>query len=136
MQIFQKFSARFARTSYFLFFLNSLQSFGILKHFFSNISINSLTKPTSIKCIHIPGFSNINHFIPAIKLYIIHKWTVIYPPVAWVQLLYKVPTLYQKCLELHDFVPIFLKIFWGRTPRPPPLFRVFLRVCFDKYLQC
>ena len=30
-----------------------------------------------------------------------------------------VESAYQKCLALHDFVPIFLKIFWGRTPRPP-----------------
>ena len=27
---------------------------------------------------------------------------------------------YQKCLELHDFVPIFLKKIWGMNPRPPP----------------
>ena len=32
-----------------------------------------------------------------------------------------VQSAYQKCLELHDFVPIFLKFFWGRTPRPPSL---------------
>ena len=31
-----------------------------------------------------------------------------------------VQSAYQKCLELHDFVPTFLKIFWGRTLRPPP----------------
>ena len=30
-----------------------------------------------------------------------------------------VHSAYQKYLELHDFVPIFLKFFWGRTPRPP-----------------
>ena len=120
MQIFPKFFARFARKSYFLiFFSNSLQSFGILKHLFTYISINFLTKPTSINAFScIPGFSNINHFIQAIKLYIIHRLTVIYPPVAWVQLLYK--SAFQKCLELHDFVPIFLKIFWGRTPHPLP----------------
>ena len=31
-----------------------------------------------------------------------------------------VQSAYQKCLELHDFVPIFFKIFWGSTRRPPP----------------
>ena len=31
-----------------------------------------------------------------------------------------VQSAYQKCLELHDFVPIFLKFSWGRTPRKPP----------------
>ena len=31
-----------------------------------------------------------------------------------------VQSAFQKCLELHDFVPIFFKIFRGRTPRPPP----------------
>ena len=50
VQIFPKFSARFARKSYFLiiFFSNSLQSFGIFKHLFTYILINFLTKPTSI----------------------------------------------------------------------------------------
>ena len=47
-----------------------------------------------------------------------------------------VQSAYQKYLELHDFVPIFLKIFWGGDPRPPSLFRVFLRACFDKYWHC
>ena len=28
-----------------------------------------------------------------------------------------VQNVYQKCLELHDIVPIFLKFFWG--PDPP-----------------
>ena len=32
-----------------------------------------------------------------------------------------VQSAYQKWLELHDFVPIFLKFFWGSTPNPPPL---------------
>ena len=27
---------------------------------------------------------------------------------------------YFSCLELHDFTPFKPKIFWGRTPRPPP----------------
>ena len=31
-----------------------------------------------------------------------------------------VQSVHQKCLELHDFVPFFLKLFWGRTPRTPP----------------
>ena len=32
-----------------------------------------------------------------------------------------VQSAYQKSLELYDFVPISLKIFWGRTPDPPPI---------------
>ena len=46
-----------------------------------------------------------------------------------------VQSAYQKCLELYDFVPIFLKNFLGEDPQTP-LYRVFLRVCFDKFLHC
>ena len=42
-----------------------------------------------------------------------------------------VQSVLQKCLELHNFVPIFLKIFWGSTPRPP-FHLYFLRMCFKK----
>ena len=45
-----------------------------------------------------------------------------------------VQSAYQKCLELNDFVPIFLK-FSGEDPQTP-LSRVFLRVCFYKFLNC
>ena len=47
-----------------------------------------------------------------------------------------VQNVYQKCLELHDFVQIFFKIFLGEDPQTPLLFWVFLRVCIDKYLHC
>ena len=29
-----------------------------------------------------------------------------------------VQSVHQKCLELHNFVPIFLKIFWGGPQTP------------------
>ena len=48
-----------------------------------------------------------------------------------------VQSAYQKCLELYDFVQIFLNIFGGGggPQDPPPLSRVFLQVCFDKFLH-
>ena len=39
-----------------------------------------------------------------------------------------VQSAFQKCLELYDFVPIFLKL-------DPPISRVFLRVYFDIFLH-
>ena len=39
-----------------------------------------------------------------------------------------VQSAYQKCLELHDFVPIFLNF-----SQTPPLFLVFLMVCFANF---
>ena len=37
--------------------------------------------------------------------------------VSWVQNI--VQSVHQKCLELHNFVPIFLIFFLGEDPRPP-----------------
>ena len=47
-----------------------------------------------------------------------------------------VQSAYQKCLELHDFVPIFLNFFLGEDPHTTPLSRVFLRECFYIFLHC
>ena len=42
-----------------------------------------------------------------------------------------VQRVHQKCLELHNFVPIFLFFFLGEDPRPP--FHLYcLRMCFKK----
>ena len=55
--------------------------------------------------------------LTAIKLYIIHKWTVIYSPVAWVQ-------LSTKCLSevfrIARFCTNFLNFSGGGPPDPPP----------------
>ena len=123
---------------YFLiiFFSNSLQSLdsGILKHLFTYISINSLTKPTgtSIKCIHNTWFFKYQ-FIPAIKLYIIHNRQLH-------TLLCHGYNTCTKCLSemfrIARFCSNFLKNFLGKDPQTPPLSRVFPRVCFDKFLHC
>ena len=59
-----------------------------------------------------------SQFISAIKLYILYKWKVY--TLLWHEYKYCIQSVHQKCLELHNIVPIFLKIFWGRTPDPPP----------------
>ena len=40
-------------------------------------------------------------------------------------------SVHQKCLELHNFVPIFLK-FSGGGPPDPPFYLYCLRICFKK----
>ena len=60
---------------------------------------------------------NLKQFISAIKLYIIYKWKVYISSCGTSTNI--VQSVHQKCLEWHNFVPIFLKFFWGRTPRPP-----------------
>ena len=54
-----------------------------------------------------------------IHTHVIHEWTVYNIPSCGMSSTI-VQSAYQKCLELYDFVPIFLKIFWGRTPPPIP----------------
>ena len=54
-------------------------------------------------------------FCPLSKLWIESN----FPSLAFMKLSERV-FLYFSCLELNDFTPYKPKIFWGRTPRPPP----------------
>ena len=90
---------RLCLPDHYQFFSGSLRSPVLYKH---------------ITCIHTPQV----------------KWMVIlfiyflYPNYEKNQLplpcFYDRTFLYFSCLNLHDFTPLKQKIFWGRTPRPPP----------------
>ena len=77
-------------------------------------------------CIHISCFSNIKHFISAIKLYIIYQWEIY--TLLWHE--YNHCTKYpSEVFTIAHFCTYFL-IFLGEDPQTPPFHFYFLRVCF------